>query len=495
MNLIRRSIINGSNYGKLMMLIGLLVAFPLIILPFYPVESQYASAFILPSVISVILGAAVCFLTPAREDSTAQWQSSLQKGSSPVVFAWCYAFLTGAAPSFISGRLSFTHALFESVNGWTTAGFSVIDVTTVPHIFLFHRSFMQFCGGLGFIIMIAMLVQGKHAMNLYNAEGHQDRIMPNLRRTARMIFLLYTGFLIIGILLYCLFGMDLFEAVCHSMSALSTAGYTTRAGSIGEYSSLPIEIITIILMLIGSTNFAVLLMIVKRRFRQIARISELKFLLILLVIFIPLTALSLIREMGVSIADGFRNAVFGVISIVTTTGYSITNYTRWPPFALGLLMLLMMIGGSAGSTAGGIKLTRVYLLIRITRENIRNRLAPSRNISVPVYYRAQGKTLIDDSIFRETTGYIFCYLGVFITGTLLLTLTAGCSLFDAMFEFASALGTIGISNGLTNVGAGTGTLIVMMAGMVLGRLEIYIVFVAIFSGVRTVGHWIARDAK
>ena len=492
MKYLRKLLYDSSNYGKLILLIGILIAVPLVILPFCPEETKYISAFLLPSVISIVLGVAVCILVPRKEEGVTGWQSPLQRGSLPVMFAWCFSFLVGAFPFVLSGQLSFLHAFFESVSGWTTTGLTVVDVAVMPRIFLFHRSFMQFCGGLGFIIMIVMLVQGKQSMNLYNAEGHPDRIMPSLKRTARTIFSLYTGFFLLGTLLYRIFGMGLFDAVCHTMSALSTAGFTTQANSIGEYGSLPIEIITIVLMLIGSTNFAILLLLVKRKFRRMIRVSEFRFSIGLLLVFVPLTAFSLIKEMNMGIGESFIEALFGVVTTFSTTGYSTMNYAQWPPFAVGLLNLLMIIGGGAGSTAGGIKLSRTYLLIQITRENIRKRLSPARHITAPSYYRVQGKTPIDDVLIKDTVGFIACYMGVFIIGTLLLTLTSGSSLFEAVFEFASAFGTVGISNGLTNADATGGTLIVQMVGMILGRLEIFIVFIGVYSGVHALKQQIQK---
>ncbi|MCL1848519.1 MAG: hypothetical protein FWF83_02450, partial [Clostridiales bacterium] len=200
-------------------------------------------------------------------------------------------------------------------------------------------------------------------------------------------------------------------------------------------------------------------------------------------VFVPLTAASLGWRYGFGAEKSLINALFGVVSTFTTTGYSTMNYAHWPPFALGLLMLLMLVGGSVGSTAGGVKLLRVYLLIRITRENMRGRLSPARRQTAPVYYRAQGKMPVDDALIRDTVGFTACYMAVVVFGTLLLTLTAGCTLFDAMFEFTSAFGTVGISNGLTNAGASLGSLLVLMAGMILGRLEIFIVFIGLYAGV------------
>ena len=482
----KKRLLESSNYGKLILLIGLLTIVPLAILPFYPQDARYAPAFLIPSAASLGIGAPICFCVPRKEERITEWRSPLQRGSTPVMFAWCFAFFAGAIPFVIGNQLSLSLALFESISGWTTTGLSVADVTVLPHIFLFHRAFMQYCGGLGFIIVITMLVNGKQNMNLYSAEGHSDRLMPSLKKTSRTIFMLYSGFLFVGTLLYCVFGMNLFDSICHTMAALSTAGFTTQAASIGHYGSAAIELITILLMLVGASNFAILLLLVKGRFRQILRVSESRFMLCLIGVFIALTTLPLMNE-GMGALESIRNAAFGVVTALTTTGYSTMNYSAWPPFSLGLLILLMIIGGSAGSTAGGIKLIRTYLLIRITKNNIVQRISPARKVAVPHYQRAQGNTPIDQAAIMDTLGFIACYMGVLVVGTLLLTLTAGCSLLDALYEFTSAFGTVGVSNGLTHAGASIGSLLILMLGMVMGRLEIFIVVIGAYQVVRMAG--------
>lgn len=473
---------NCSNNGKLVLLIGLLLSMPLAVLTFFPEECEYAIAFIIPSLISIILGVLICRFSK-QDINASHWQLTMQKGSLTVLFAWAYGFLAGAIPFMISGKLSFIQALFEAVSGWTTTGLSVMDVSVTPHIFLFHRSFMQFCGGLGFVMVMIMFVQGKQSMNLYNAEGHPDKLMPNLKKTVWTIFLMYVSFLFVGSILYTILGMKPFDSLLHAMCALSTGGFSTEVNSIGAYNSLAIEALTIILMLIGTTNFAVLLLIAKRKFKQVQRVSELRFLMILLAIFVPVTTGSLTYGLYMGVGESFRSAIFNVVSALSTTGYSTSAYTNWPSSTIGILIILMLIGGGIGSTAGGIKLSRVFIILRTTLDNIRKRLSPEHRIESPYYYRAQGKTPIDHKLVSDVMGFIACYIGIFAIGTLLLTFTANCSLTEAMFEFASSLGTVGLSIGLTGPATGTGTLIVEMFGMILGRLEIFIVLIGIYSGV------------
>ncbi len=469
-----------SNCGKMAILIGFLTYMPLLVLPFYPEDAVYAIDFILPATGSVLLGILLCLKRPVTSDSG--WRKNVRSSSLTVLFAWGLGFLMGALPFMLSGQLPFVGALFESVSGWTTTGLSVMDVSETSHIYLFHRSFMQYCGGLGFITMMIMLVHEKQSNNLFLAEGHPDKLMPNIKKTARTIFEMFFVFLLLGTAAYAVAGMNVFDGLLHAMCALSTGGFSTRLGSIGEYNNIAIEVITLALMLIGTTNFAVLLLAVKGKWRMVFKVSELRFLGVLMLLFLPILTLSLHMQMGLPLGHSIRSAFVDGVSALSTTGFSSMAYTGWPPLSIGLLIMLMLIGGGIGSTAGGLKLTRVYLLLRIVKENICRRISPARRVTAPYYTKAQGRTKIDASLAGDTTAFIACYLFIFILGSLLITVTAGCSLTDAMFEFSSALGTVGLSIGITGPNTGNATLIIEIVGMLMGRLEIFIVLTAIHSG-------------
>ena len=472
-----------SSYGKLMLLIGGLVAAPLIVLPSYPEELRYALAFLYPALISAAFGALVCIFGKKDTDGSFERQSLMESSSLVVLFAWGWGMLFGSIPFIFGGLLAPLQALFEAVSGWTTTGLSTMDVRITPKIYLFHRSFMQFCGGLGFVMMITMLVPNKKSMNLYNAEGHPDKLMPNLRKTAQIIFAMYSFYLLIGTIAYRVVGMGFFDGICHTMCALSTGGFSTKLNSIGEYNSFGIELVTIILMLIGTTNFAVLLLITRRKWKETIRVSEVRFMLGLLLFFVPITAVSLSAGLGMGPGEGFRRAAFDLVSALSTTGYSSMSYTAWPPFAVGVLILMMLIGGGIGSTAGGMKMTRVYLMLRLAVIQIKKRLSPPQSVKVDYYVKAQGKEKIDSALAADTAGFVTCYLILFVTGALLLTLTENCGLMEGMFEFASALGTVGLSIGVTGPASTAGTLVVEMFGMILGRLEIFIVLIGLHSGI------------
>lgn len=270
------------------------------------------------------------------------------------------------------------------------------------------------------------------------------------------------------------------------MCSLSTGGFSTKLSSIGEYHSLSIEIVTIVLMLIDTTNFAVLLLLLRGKWRQAMQVSEVRFLFLLLLIFVPLMALSLPSELEMGFGKGLRHGLFNAASALSTTGYATMSYESWPACAIGWMILLMLIGGGIGSTAGGLKLTRVYLILRMIGQNINRKLPPQRCVDAPTYVKAQGRTKIDGELCSDTVGFVGCYLLLFVSGALLLTLTAGCGLEKAMFEFASALGTVDLSIGLTGTTTNNATLIVEMIGMIQGRLEIFIVLTGAYYGLHEI---------
>ena len=483
-----------SNIGKIMLFIGILVILPIIVVPFYQDEAKYIPGFLISGGSSILLGLLFIIFGGKATDRKINWRHNIAVSNLTVLFAWIWGVLIGALPFYIMGQLTFVQSLFEAVSGWTTTGLSTVDVRLTPQVFLFHRAFMQYCGGLGFIMMMVMFISNKQSMNLYAAEGHPDKIMPNIKKTAMAILLIYNVCLVIGTTAYVIAGMNLFDAVCHSMCSLSTGGFSNKLNSIGEYDSLPIEIITIALMLIGTTNFAALILLAKGKLKQFFNISEIKFMLCLLLVFIPLTALSLSNHLEVSFWEGLRKSSFDVVSALSTTGYSTMSYQDWPAFGIGILILCMLIGGGIGSTAGGLKMSRVYLMLRLLGQNIKSRITSPNRVEVSYYYKASGRTPIDKDVLDETVGFFLTYIVVFLVGSLSIVAISGCELWEGMFDFASSLGTVGLSSGITGPDTASGVLIVEMIGMMLGRLEIFIVLMSITFGFSSVKHFFSKKS-
>lgn len=477
----KRILKSNNYYGQFLILIGMLLLVPLVTIIFYPQDINQIYAFVIPSLIAIFLGLGICYVHPRRM-LPDNWRTSIHEGSLTVLYAWLIGIVLGAMPFVISRQLSFVQALFEAVSGWTTTGLSVVDVTKVNHLFQFHRCFMQFCGGLGFIMMILFFVQENQAANLYDAEGHPDRLEPRLINTVRMIFGIYSVSLIIGSFLYYIFGMNWFDSIFHAMCSLSTGGFSTQVESIGAYKSIAIEWVTILLMVIGTTNFAVLLLMVKRKWKQVIKISELKLFTVLVITFTIIVAVSLSYSLYISVSESLRIAVFNVVSALSTTGYATMSYQDWPTLAVLSLIVLMLIGGGYGSTAGGMKLSRVYIAFQTLKKTFCQKSSSKRSVNKIYHYRAQGRTEINASLMQDTVSYILIYFIIFLIGTGLIALFLNCDLQSAMFEFASALGTVGLSVGVTGPQTPAIILIIEMCGMLLGRLEIFVIFIGI-SGI------------
>lgn len=482
MNKVRLWLQDRSNLGKCLMLVGGLFLVPLLLLAAYPNESHYAWTFLVPAGASIIVGLLACIFG-LRTTQKIGWKRSRQRTSITILVIWVWACLCGALPFVLGNQLSFLRALFESISGWTTTGLSVMDTSSMPRVYMFFRGFMQYCGGAGFVLMMMLFTSGRPAVGLFEAEGHPDMVEPSLKKTAQSIFLLYVGCMLGGFLAFRMAGMRWFDALFHSMTAISTGGYSTQVNSIGEFQSVPITVITMVLMVIGMTNFAALILLAKGKIKRFFNLTETKFMVVLIVLWAIPLALSLMNTLHMSFGKAFYEAVFNVISTMSTAGYASMSYQHWPPLAIGVLMVTMLIGGGYGSTSGGLKIRRIYILTRCAWSNLISRSLPSHHVRSMYIMQAQGLTPIDYDLEDETTGYTAMYSLLFIVGSLAMSATTGNDLISCMFEYASCISNAGLSLGITNPFINTPTLLIEMTGMILGRLEIFIVL----GGVTAIG--------
>lgn len=458
---------------------GFILLLPLISIIFYIDELIYAPSFLIPAFISIVLGLILAKKFKGYKERTL----SVGEDAVIVVSGWILATVFSAIPFIIGQNLNFTQAYFEAVSGWTTTGLSVIDVESAPHIFLIHRSIMQFFGGVGIVLVMLSALSSTFGMKLYNSEGHTDKLLPNLIKSSRVIISIYLGYVVSGTILYVIFGMPVFDAINHSIAALSTGGFSVRANSIGYYNNVFIELITIILMILGTTSFATHLLLVRGKFKEIFKLGEIRFMFLVLGIFIPLITFVSLKDLYTSLYKGIRVGLFEVVSALSTTGFSTVTYNNWSSFAILIMIVAMLIGGGAGSTSGGIKLYRVYLIIKKLIWNIKDKFLPKHQVYRNYVYKADGKIFINKSDILEVYNYAFIYLMVFILGVFIM-LVYNYPLQDAMFEFASALGTVGLSVGITSLNAPPIILWTEIIGMLLGRLEIWVILIAIVKIVK-----------
>ena len=301
------------------------------------------------------------------------------------------------------------------------------------------------------------------------------------------MLVIYSGFIFIGVLLYVWGGMSWFDAVNYSMSAVSTGGFATHSDSIAHFNSRFIEGVTIILMLIGGTNFNLLLITLRGNFKALIKHCETRFSFWLYLAAVPLLTLLLYRDHITDFWDSAHMALFQCVSAVTTTGLD-TSHTldKWPTAQLILMMMLMLVGGAAGSTAGGIKQFRLYIITRRLVNSFRERLAHKR-IVFPNTVNIYGKnTRMDDNI-TDICLYTVLYIAVCLLGAFAFSLYEQYNFTQCIFDFTAALTSGGYSNGVVGPASPRGILWISVVAMFLGRLEIYVVIIGIlriFSDIR-----------
>ncbi len=506
--------------GVFLFFVGIITLLPLLLLIFYPNEYNVTLSFAIPGVISIIVGLILWQLLIARKErqQLAKFQDSIL-----LVSLYILSILVGAIPFMLrgifsdgAGNLSFLDALFESTSGYTATGLTVFLFSEdLPgyHLFTMYRSLLLLCGGVGLVLIVTSAISDRYGLKLYTAEGHNDKLMPNLAKSARLILLIYVGYILLGTLSYFLIGgMELFDAFNHSIAAVATGGFSTKEGGIPEIieqggvnsltgipiNGIAINITSIVLMVLGSTNFVIHLFLFKGKIKKIIKDCEVRFFLLMCLIFIPLFCISIYFDnttpthLWANLFDG----TYLFFSTITTTGFMTVNQiTSFGQGVLLLSIIMMIVGGALGSTAGGVKQFRIYLAFKSLYWGIRDRLSPKSKVYPHmVNHLGETREVKKDEIY-EAHGYFLLYVLVMLFGGIIISVMAnGYGDFYAsncIFEFVSALSGTGLSVGITgNVLLPTFNnviiKIVLIIGMFAGRLEISCIYFAFYRGVRDV---------
>lgn len=374
--------------------------------------------------------------------------SSIMKrrdGYFVVTFAWIMFSFFGMLPFYISGYIpDITDSYFETMSGFTTTGASIIDnIEEFPHALLFWRSIIQWIGGLGMIFFtIAVLpVFGASGMQLFAAETTRvsgDKIHPRIGVTAKWIWIIYLSMTVVESVLLWLAGMNFFDSVCHSFTTTATGGFSTKQSSIMYYNSPLIEYIISFFMILSGINFTLLyLAMFKGRFRKLYENTELKTYLVILTYFVFSITGILFFKNGCHLEKAFREALFQVSSLQTTTGFTTVDYMQWPTLAWLLLILTMFIGACGGSTTGSIKCVRYSVLIKLIVNEFKLMMHP--NAVLPVKLNGQVVSL---KIVMSVLTFVIFYILILIVGTIVITGT-GVAPFEALVISASSLGNVG----------------------------------------------------
>lgn len=406
-----------------------------------------------------------------------------REGYFIVSIVWVVFSMFGCLPYLISGAIpSFTDAFFETISGFTTTGSSILNnIEELGHATLFWRSLTQWLGGMGIIVMFLAILPklGVGGRELFIAEvpgPNPDKLTPSIKATARRLWGIYCGFTLLEMLLLYFGGMNWFDAINHSLTTLATGGYSTKQASIGAYPSPFIQYVIIFFMFIAGVNFSLSYMAVIGKVKRVWQDEEFRWFLAIVLGFTILVTLGLSITTGEASESNFRDALFTVASIISTTGYATADYLAWAPHVGILIFVLMFFGGSGGSTSGGIKIIRIMLLVKNSYFEIVRLLHP--NAIIPVRFNKQSvKTSTIDNIMA----FLILYVIIFMISTIILSFWMP-DLNTTLSAIATTLGNIGPGFGAVGPmenfsGLANEAKWILSFLMLLGRLEIFTVLV------------------
>lgn len=456
----------ARNMGFLMIGIGVLCLVPIIADLIY-LEFN-AIIFIIFALISIFLG--LIFVEALKKYDVNKMR--LKHAMMVSTLSWIWASLIcGSILHFITG-ISMIDSIFECMSALTGSGITIYpDVEILPYSILFFRAFQQWVGGLGIIVMIifALSKPGVVSSKLYLSEAREDRIKPSIKATIKQTLKIYLILTIFGIVLYLIVGMPLFDSICNTFCIISTGGMSIKNANVGFYQSNLIYFVTMVIMILGATSFLVHFNLIRTRGKSL--INDLQFRVMMALIAVA----SLLIYLTSYIVP--MDILFVVVSAITTTGASIQSSTvmgGWPAFSIFIIMVLMLIGGSTGSTVGALKLMRVIAFIRGIYRNLREIWSPIGSV-VPLNRSGEK---ISENLVEQSGNYIAIYLILILISWSLLCLY-GHDTFDSLFFTISMQGNIGLEIGQISQSLDWPLKIAGMFNMLTGRLEIYPVLITL----------------
>ena len=421
----------------------------------------------------------------ARLFTRSQGNGGLNKrdGYLVVTTGWLAMSFFGTLPYLISGEIpSFTDAFFETLSGFTTTGASILnDIEAMSKGILMWRSLTQWIGGMGIIVLTVAILPllGIGGMQLFVAEAPgvtPDKLKPRITDTAKRLWLIYLGLTILEAVLLKLGGMSYFDAVNHALTTMATGGFSTKQASIAYFGSPFIQYVIIIFMFLAGTNFTLTYFGIHGQFKRVWRNEEFRFYLGLSIGFAVLITIVVYVVTGDSFETSFRNSLFQLVSIITTTGYVTADYTSWASLLTVIFFMFMFIGASAGSTAGGVKVVRHIILLKNSVMELRRQLHPAAVLPVRL-----NKVAVSSEITFNIMAFMIIYFMVFALGSILFS-ALGYDFNTSVGAVATCLGNIG--PGFGKVGPVDNFAFITAPGkwilsflMLLGRLELFTVLI------------------
>jgi len=472
------------NIKAIVSILGLLLSlnggFMLLCLPvsFYYHDGQWYSLLI-SGIITLSVGGVLYFLTLKKSNNGL----NKRDGYLVVTLGWLIMSLSGTLPYIISGQIpSFTDAFFETLSGYTTTGASVLsDIESKSQGILMWRSLTQWIGGMGIIVLTVAILPllGIGGMQLFVAEAPgvtPDKLKPRITDTAKRLWLIYLGLTVTEAILLKVGGMSFFDAINHALTTMATGGFSTKQDSVAYFASPFIQYVIVVFMFLAGTNFTLTYFGLHGQLKKVWENEEFKFYFGFMIGFAILITLIAYAVTGNEFELAFRESLFQLVSIVTTTGYVTADYTSWAPLLSVIFFMFMFVGASAGSTAGGVKVVRHIILLKNSAMELRRQLHPSAVLPVRL-----NKKAVTSEITFNVMAFMIIYFMVFALGAIMIS-SMGYDFNTSIGAVATCLGNIGPGFGkvgpVDNFGfiSDAGKWILSLL-MLLGRLELFTVLI------------------
>ena len=464
------------NYSIILYILGWVLKFEsaFLLLPMlvgFIYQEKSAFAYLIVAFVCYLLGYALTYKKPAVKNLYTR------EGFVTVALSWIVMSVFGALPFVLTNDIpSYVDALFETISGFTTTGASVLsDVESLTQSSIFWRSFTHWIGGMGvFVFILAILpLMGGSTMKLMKAESpgpSVSKLVPHVKDTAKILYGLYIVMTVLEVILLIAFGMPVFDSFCTSFGTVGTGGFGIRNDSMAGYSPAIQNIVTIFMILSG-VNYAVYFYLMTRRFREIFRIEEVRWYFIIILVSVGIITFD-IRDLYSSLSETLRHVFFQVGSIITTTGFSTTDFDTWTEMSKCIIVILMFIGACAGSTGGGLKVSRLVILFKTIRKELSLLIHPREVKKI----RIDGHTM-DHEVLRSTNVFMAIYIVILLASTLLISVDE----YNFATNFTAVAATLNnIGPGLDLVGPSQNfgiysvfSKFVLMFDMLAGRLELF----------------------
>ncbi|MCL6478263.1 MAG: TrkH family potassium uptake protein [Peptococcaceae bacterium] len=450
---------------------------PSLLLTFYFKEGEWR-AFLISIVVTAMVGGLLAVRGAGNEGNVGY-----REGFAIAAFGWVLLAGFGSLPYILSGALaSPVDAYFETMSGFTTTGASVVtDLEVLSRGILFWRSLTHWLGGMGIIVLTVALIPSLKiaGLQMFKAEvpgPTKSKVLPRIAQTSRELYKIYVFITVSEIILLKLAGMNWFDSFIHTFGTVATGGFSSKNASIGAYDSVLIEAIIIFFMIICGMNFALHYFSLRGDFKPVMKDPETRLYIGIILISASLIAINLVNSMDYGVGKAVRESMFQVVSIMTTTGYATADFDQWPPMSKALLLILMLIGGCAGSTGGAIKVSRILIMFKGISRQFVKLLHPQAVIPIRM-----GKDIVSQDVLDNVQTFFYMYILILGVSTLFVTML-GVDLISAVSAVFATLGNVG--PGLGMVGPMTNYFampaaakVVLTMCMLIGRLELYTVMV------------------